>query len=88
MYLSVPSWENPEYLGNSLDWIYFFLQDTAGSAAASKYPKYSLDSGRTTQILGKIIKSSSEIAKIARPVQETSEFSGQSLYCCALIQNN
>ena len=23
MYLSVPSWENPKYLGNSLDWIYF-----------------------------------------------------------------
>ena len=23
MYLSVPSWENPKNLGNSLDWIYF-----------------------------------------------------------------
>ena len=46
MYLSVPSQENSEYSGNSLDWIYFFLQDTAGSAAASKYIEYSLDAGK------------------------------------------
>ena len=64
----------------------FLLQDTAGSAAAGEYIEYSMDSGRTTRILGKIIKSSSEMAKIARPVQEISEFLEQSLYFCTLIE--
>ena len=64
----------------------FLLQDTAGSAATIEYIEYSLDSGRTTRILRKIIKSSSEMAKIARPVQEISEFLEQSLYYCVLIE--
>ena len=49
----------------------FLLQDTAGSAATIEYIEYSLDLGRITQILRKIIKSSSEMAKFARPAQET-----------------
>ena len=86
MYLSVPSWENPEYLGNSFDWIYFSYRIQQGLLLLSKYIEYSLDLGRTTRILRIIIKSSSEMAKIARPVQEISEFLEQSLYYCALIE--
>ena len=66
-------------LGNTLniweiqfDWSYF-LQDTAGFTANTEYLKYSLDSERITQIIGKIIKRSSEMAKIAIPAQEISE---------------
>ena len=52
----------------------FLLQNTAESAATIEYIKYLLDSGRITRIFGKIIKSSSEMAKIARPAQETPNF--------------
>ena len=64
----------------------FLLQDTAGSAATIEYIDYLLDLGRITQILRKIVKSSSEMAKIARPAQETPKFSGQSLCYCMLIE--
>ena len=63
------------------------IKDTAGSATTIKYIEYSLYSGRTTQILGIIIKSSSEMAKIARPVQEIPKILEQSLYYCVLIEN-
>ena len=76
----------PRIIGKFIRLDLFFLQDTAGSTANIEYIEYSLDSGRTTRILGKIIKSSSEMAKIARPVQEISEFLEQSLYYCTLIE--
>ena len=67
------------------DWSYF-LQDTAGFTANTKYIDYSLDSERKTQIIGKIIKRSSEMAKFAIPAQEISENLEKSLYFCALIK--
>ena len=76
----------PQIIGKFIRLDLFFLQDTAGSAATIEYIEYLLDMGRTTRILGKIIKSSSEMAKIARPVQEISEFSEHSLYLCVLIE--
>ena len=54
------------------DWSYF-LQDTAGFTANTKYIDYSLDSERITRILRTIIRRSSEMAKIAIPAQEISE---------------
>ena len=68
-----------------LDWSYF-LQDTAGFTATTEYIDYSLDSERITQILGTIIRRSSEMAKIAISAQEISENSEKSLYFCALIE--
>ena len=72
-------------LGNTLsireihfDWSYF-LQDTAGFTGNTKYIDYSLDSERKTRIIRKIIKRSSEMAKIAIPAQEISENSEKSL---------
>ena len=66
-------------LGNTLnireihfDWSYF-LQDTAGFTANTEYLDYSLESERITQIIGKIIRRSSEMAKIAISAQENSE---------------
>ena len=66
-------------LGNTLnireihfDWSYF-LQDTAGFTAYTKYINYLLDSERKTRILRTIIRRSSEMAKIAIPAQEISE---------------
>ena len=57
-------------LGNTLnireihfDWSYF-LQDTAGFTANTECIDYLLDSERITQILRKIIKKSSEMAKL------------------------
>ena len=67
------------------DWSYF-LQDTAGFTANTEYIDYSLDLERITQIIGKIIRRSSEMAKIAIPAQEISENSEKSLYFCALIE--
>ena len=54
------------------DWSYF-LQDRAGFTANTEYLDYSLDSARITQIIGKTIRRSSKVAKIAIPVQEISE---------------
>ena len=54
------------------DWSYF-LQDTAGFTANSKYIDYSLGSERKTRIIGKIIKRSNEMAKFAIPAQEISK---------------
>ena len=54
------------------DWSYF-LQDTAGFTANTEYLEYSLDSERITRIIGKIIKRSSEMAKIAIPAQKISK---------------
>ena len=76
----------PRIIGKFIRLDLFLLQDTAGSTANVEYVEYLQDLGRLTQILGKIIKSSSEMAKIARPVQKISEFSEQSLYYCALIE--
>ena len=67
------------------DWSYF-LQDTAGFTANTEYIEYSLDSERINQILRKIIRRSSEMAKIAIPAQEISENLEKSLYFCALIE--
>ena len=64
----------------------FLLQDTAGSVATIEYIEYSLDSGRITQILRKIIRGSSEMAKIARPAQKTPKFLGQLPCYCVLIE--
>ena len=65
----------------------FLLQDTAGSTATiTEYIEYSLDLEGLTQIFGKFIKSSSEMAKIARPAQETPKFLEQSLCYCTLIE--
>ena len=58
----------------------FFLHDTEGSTANTKYIDYSMDLRRITRIFGKIIKRSSEMAKIAIPIQEISENLEQSLY--------
>ena len=68
-----------------LDWS-FFLQDTAGFTATTEYINCSLDSEKITRIIGKIIKKSSEMAKIAIPTQEISENLEKSLYFCALIE--
>ena len=54
------------------DWSYF-LQDTAGFTANTEYINYLLDSEGITRILGKIIRRSSEMAKIAISAQEISE---------------
>ena len=62
------------------------LQDTAGSTGTMEYIKYLLDSEGITRIFGKIIKSSSEMVKIARPAQETPNFLGQLLCNCMLIE--
>ena len=67
------------------DWSYF-LQDTAGFTANTEYLDYLLDSERITQIIGKIIRRSSEMAKIAIPAQEISENSEKSMYFCVLIE--
>ena len=67
----------PQIIGKFIRLDLFFLQDIAESAATIKYIEYSLDSGRTNRILRKIIKSSSEMAKMARPAQKTPEFLGQ-----------
>ena len=61
------------------DWLYF-LQDTAGSTANLESIDYSLDSERKIRIIGKIVKRSSEMAKIAIPVQEIFENLVQLLY--------
>ena len=73
-------------LGNTLniweihfDWSYF-LQDTAGFTANTEYLDYSLDSERITRIIGKIIRRSSEMAKITISAQEISENSEILLY--------
>ena len=84
-YLSVSSWENLN-TGKFIRLDLFLFTGYSRSAATGKYIKYSLDSGKTTRILRKIIKSSSEMAKISRPVQEISKFSEQSLYYCMLIE--
>ena len=76
----------PRIIGKFIRLDLFLLQDTAGSSANIEYIKYSWDLGRTTQILRKVIKSSSEMAKITRPAQEISKFSEQSLYYCMLIE--
>ena len=76
----------PRILGKFIRLDLFLLQDTAGSAATGEYIEYSIDSGRTTQIFEKIIKSSSEMAKMSRPVQGISKFLEQSLYYCTLIE--
>ena len=79
-------------LGNTLniqeihfDWFYF-LQDTAGFTANTKYIDYLLDLERKTRILGTIIRRSSEMAKIAIPAQEISENLEKLLYFCVLIE--
>ena len=76
----------PPIIGKFIRLDLFLLQDTAGSTADLEYIDYLLDSGRITQILGKIIRRSSEMAKIARPVQEISEVSEQSLHYCTLME--
>ena len=67
------------------DWSYF-LQDTAGLTANTEYLDYSLDLERITQIIGKITRRSSEMAKIAIPAQEISKNLEKLLYFCALIE--
>ena len=59
-----------------LDWFYF-LQDTAGSTANTEYIDYSPDLERSTRIIGKIGKKSSEMAKIAISAQEISDKFGK-----------
>ena len=86
MYFSISSWEKTQIIRKFIRLDLFFLQDTAGSTANTEYIDYSMDLKGITQILGKIIKRSSEMAKIAIPVQEISENSEQSLYFCALIE--
>ena len=54
------------------DWSYF-LQDTAGFTVNTEYIDYSPDSERKTQIIRKIVKRSSEMAKFAIPAQEISK---------------
>ena len=54
------------------DWSYF-LQDTARFTTNTEYLNYSLYSERITRIIGKIIRRSSEMAKIAIPAQEISK---------------
>ena len=85
MHFSISSWEYPEYWEIHLDWSYF-LQDTAGFTANTEYIDYSLDSERITRIIGKIVKKSSEMAKIAIPAQEISENLEKLLYFCVLIE--
>ena len=58
--------EKPEKLGKSTFCFLGFTTDT-------EYIDYSPDSERKTRIIGKIIKRSSEMAKIAIPAQEISE---------------
>ena len=67
------------------DWSYF-LQDTAGFTENIEYSDYSLDSERITRIIGKIIRRSSEMAKIAIPAQEISEKLQKSSFFCVLIE--
>ena len=86
MHFSISTWEYPKYSGNSLRLVLFFLQDTAGFTQNTKYIDYSLDLERITRIIGKIVKKSSEMAKIAIPAQDISENSEKSLYFCALIE--
>ena len=80
-----PLGNTPNIWEMHFDWSYF-LQDTAGFTANTKYIDYSLDSERITRILGTIIRRSSEMAKIAIPAQEISENSEKSLYFCTLIE--
>ena len=54
----------------------------------TEYIDYSPDSERTTRIIGRIVKRSSEMAKFAIPAQEISENSEKSLLFCALIEKN
>ena len=85
MHFSISLGNTPNIREIHFDWSYF-LQDTAGFTANTEYLDYSLDSERITQIIGKIIRRSSEMAKIAIPAQEISENSEKSLYFCALIE--
>ena len=80
-----PLRNNPNNWEIHFDWLYF-LQDTAGSTANTEYIDYSLDSERKTRILGKFIKKSGEMAKIAIPAQEISENLEQLLCFCMLIE--
>ena len=87
MYFSVSSWEKTRIIWKFIRLDLFF----AGySRVHCKYQigyiDYSLDLGRINQILGKITKRSSEMAKIAIPVQEISKNLEQSLYFCVLIE--
>ena len=70
----------PRIIGKFIRLVLFFLQDTAGSTANTEYFDYSLDLRGINRILGKIIKRSSEMTKIAIPVQDISKNSEQSLY--------
>ena len=86
MYFSISSLGKTQIIRKFIRLDLFFLQDTAGSTANTEYTDYSLDSGGRTRIIGKIVKRSSEMAKIAITVQEISEFSEKSLYFCTLIE--
>ena len=59
-----------------------FLRFTTGT----EYIEYSLDSERKTRIIGKIIKRSSEMAKIAIPAQEIFRKFRKIVVFCALIE--
>ena len=50
-----------------------FYRVQQGSPQYTEYIEYSLDSARNTQIIGEIIKRSSEMSKIAIPAKEISE---------------
>ena len=65
-----------------------FLQDTAGSTTNTEYIDYLLDLERKTRIIGKFIKKSSEMAKIAISAQEISETSEQSYFCMLIEKIN
>ena len=67
------SWEYPKYLGNSFLTGPISCRIQQCSLQNIEYIDYSLDSERKTQIIGKIIKRSSEMAKFAIPAQEISE---------------
>ena len=73
-------------MGNSLDLVYFYCRIQQGLLLLSNTLEYLLDLERITRIFGKIVKSSSEMAKIARPAQETPKFLGQLLCYCTLIE--
>ena len=76
---------NPNIWDIHFDWSYF-LQDTAWFTSNDEYIDYSQDLERITQILGTIIRRSSEMAKIAISAQEISKKSEKSLYFCMLIE--
>ena len=81
MYFSVSSWEYPEYSGNSLDWFYFSYRIQQGPLEIPDTSIICWTPEWITWILERIVKRSSEMAKIAIPVQEISENLEQSLYC-------